>query len=185
MASPVRDPCDTAAEPDFNHPGSIFDLVNFRMSELMNVSGSLVTRMCEGEFGVTRQEWQFVAMLATMGPTSPSDLAARTTIDRSQGSKTLRALSDKKLVRRESVHYDRRRTLVHLKERGQGLFEAVFPRAAEINRAVLSGLSAAERSLLASLVHRLHLRALEVDASGIVGGQANRRRGGSRAIWSD
>jgi len=77
--------------PNFENPQSIFDLLNFRVSEFMGLSGSLVTRICENEYGITREEWQFVAMLAELNAMSPSDLAARTTVDRSQASKTLRA----------------------------------------------------------------------------------------------
>lgn len=172
-----------SAAPDLARPRSIFDLLNFRLSEFMNVSGSLVTRMCEGEFGVTRQEWQFIAMLATMGPTSPSDLARRTTIDRSQGSKTLRELALKKLVRREAVAHDGRRALVHLSERGLRLFEAVFPRAVGINQAVLSSLTDEETRVLALCIHKIHQRALQVADSGMVDAHANRRHGGSRATW--
>ena len=74
--------------PNLQNPSSIFDLLNFRVSEFYGVSGSLVTKLCEGEFGVTREEWQFIAMLAHLGPLAPSDLAQRTTVDRSQASRT-------------------------------------------------------------------------------------------------
>ena len=86
--------------PNFKDPQSIFDLFNFVVYEFLSLSGSVVTRICEGDIGITREEWQFVAMLAKLGEMSPSDLASRTTIDRSQASKTLRTLMAKGLVDR-------------------------------------------------------------------------------------
>jgi DNA-binding MarR family transcriptional regulator len=171
--------------PDFEQPQSIFDLLNFRLAEFMSLSGSLVTRMCEGEFGITRQEWQFIAMLATMGSATPSELARRTTIDRSQGSKTLRVLVDKKLIRRERFPHDRRRALIHLTERGQQLHHTVFPRTVAIHQAVMDCLDRDERRQLAQWIQRLHQRVEEVARSRIVDVPASRRKGGSRAAWRD
>ena len=89
--------------PNFQRPGSIFDLVNFRAGEFLGYSGSIVTRLCEGQFGVTREEWQIMAMLAALGPMSPSELAERTTIDRGQCSRTPRGLMNKRLTFRRRV----------------------------------------------------------------------------------
>ena len=95
--------------PHFENPQSIFDLLNFQLFEFLGISGSLVTRICENEYGITREEWQFAAMLAELGGMSPSDLAARTTVDRSQTSKTLRGLMAKGLVDRQPVRASTRR----------------------------------------------------------------------------
>jgi DNA-binding MarR family transcriptional regulator len=93
-------------------PSIIFDLLNFRIAEFFGLSGSLVTRLCEGQYSITREAWQFIAMLAALGPMSPSDLATKTTIDRSQVSKTLKTLSTKKLITRQIVPSDARRITI-------------------------------------------------------------------------
>ena len=172
-----------ALPPDLERPRSIFDLLNFRLSEFMNLSGSLVTRICEGEFGVTRNEWALIAMLAAMGPSSPSDLARRTTIDRAQASKTLRVLQAKELAVREPLPHDRRRARIRLTQRGEALFTVLFPRAVAVNQAMLSALDASERRQLADFLLRMHRQAVEVATSGLVEARADRRRGGSRVNW--
>lgn len=176
-------PGSELAAPHFVRPGSIFDLLNFRMSELLNLSGSLVTRMCEGEFGVTRNEWALMAMMAALGPRSPSELARHTTIDRSQASKTLKILQAKGLALREPLPHDRRRAQIRLTARGTTLFEALFPRAVAINQAVLAVLNEEEQRQLADFLARMHRQAQGVSASGLVDARANRRRGGSRVRW--
>jgi DNA-binding MarR family transcriptional regulator len=169
--------------PNLQHPASIFDLLNFRVSEFYGVSGSLVTKLCEGEFGVTREEWQFIAMLAHLGPLAPSELAQRTTVDRSQASRTLRSLSQKKLIYRQNVPGDGRRALVGLQDSGKKLYADFFPRAAQVHHAVIEALSANEVKVLARCLEKIHIRALEVAAGTLVSGRANRRYGGSRQHW--
>ncbi|MGE0331769.1 MAG: MarR family winged helix-turn-helix transcriptional regulator [Ramlibacter sp.] len=169
--------------PNLAEPASLFDILNFRVAEFYGVSGSLVTRMCEGEFGITREEWQYLAMLAALGKTSPSDLARCTTVDRSQGSRTLRALAAKQLVVRESLAGDKRRALVSLSEAGWALYRRVFPRSVAVHRAVLSVLTTEETEVLGRCLFKMHQRALEVEAQGLVDAQAHRRRGGSRLAW--
>lgn len=169
--------------PNLAHPASIFDLLNFRVSEFYGVSGSLVTRMCEGEFGVTREEWQFIAMLAALGSLSPSELAARTTVDRSQGSKTLRGLLAKKLIFRETVPGDGRRARVGLTEDGLAFYARVFPRVVEVHTAMLSALDDAEIAVLARCLRKMQETAEAVSRSGLVAVLADRRHGGSRSTW--
>ena len=171
--------------PQFDKPQSIFDLLNFRLSELLGISGSLVTRICESEYGITREEWQFVAMLAELKAMSPSDLAARTTVDRSQTSKTLRGLMSKGLVERQKVPGDGRRALVLLSQAGSNLFAQLFPRVVQVHHEVLQDLGPAQRQDLARSLGAIQARALAVAQEHRPEGAAGRRQGGSRAIWSN
>lgn len=171
--------------PQFENPRSIFDLVNFRVSEFIGVSGSLVTRLCENEYGITREEWQFVAMLAELNTMSPSDLAARTTVDRSQTSKTLRALMGKGLVDRRPVPGDGRKARVSLTPEGRRLYALIFPRVVQVNQEVLRDLSAQDKQALARYLRAMQARALALMQSKTHQPQAagGRRQGGSRGHW--
>ncbi len=171
--------------PNLADPASIFDLLNFRVSEFFSVSGSLVTRICEGEFGVTREQWQFIALLAVLGPLSPSELARRATVDRSQGSKTLRELLSKQLIFREHLPGDRRRARVGLTDAGHALYARVFPRVVEIHRATLSALDDVEIAVLARCLGKIQEKVEAVARSKLVAASADRRHGGSRSTWAD
>ena len=170
--------------PLFEKPESIFDLINFRLSEFLGVSGSLVTRICENEFGITREEWQFVAMLADLNAMSPSDLADRTTVDRSQASKTLRALMNKGLVDRKSVPGDGRKAQVSLTSSGADLYAKLFPRVVQVHNEVLQDLDTSQRQALANGVVLMQARAVAVAQNHKPEGAAGRRQGGSRLRWN-
>lgn len=176
-------PVEISMPPNLMHPSSLFDLLNFRVSEFYSVSGSLVTRLCEGEFGVTREEWGFIAMLAALGPLSPSDLSAWTSVDRSQGSRTLRGLSDKKLIIRRRVAGDGRRVKVELTEAGRELYRQVFPQVVKIHQAMLATLDETEIATLARCLRKMQEAATVVYGSTLVEAQADRRNGGSRSTW--
>jgi DNA-binding MarR family transcriptional regulator len=139
--------------------------------------------MCEGSYGITREAWQFIAMLAALGPMSPSELAAKTTVDRSQASKTLKVLLGKKLIYRRSVVGDKRRATVGLTTSGQALYEQILPRVVEVHHSVLIELSAQEKKTLASCLLKIQRGAERATAMGLVAAHADRRHGGSRASW--
>jgi len=173
----------TPHQPDLASPSSIFDLVNFLFSEFVGVSGSLVTRLCESEYGITREEWQFLAMLASLGALSPSDVAARTTVDRSQTSKTLRTLMLKGLVERQRVAGDGRRALVLLTPEGHALYAHIFPRVLDVHHRVLANVTVSEMKVLASTLLKMQASALALARNHKVEGTPGRRQGGSRANW--
>ena len=183
MGLPKSSLIATSHLPDLASPSSIFDLVNFLFSEFVGVSGSVVTRLCESGYGITREEWQFVAMLAHLGALSPSDLAARTTVDRSQTSKTLRALILKGLVERQRVTGDGRRALVLLTSAGHVLFSQIFPRVVDVHQGVMANVSTSERKMLASILLKMQSNALAVAQDQKAVGTLGRRQGGSRANW--
>jgi DNA-binding MarR family transcriptional regulator len=171
------------SHPNFKDPQSIFDLFNFVVFEFMSLSGSVVTRICEGDIGITREEWQFVAMLAKLGEMSPSDLASRTTIDRSQASKTLRTLMAKGLVDRHKVKGDGRRAIIGITQQGRALYEKFFPKVVQLHNEILQDLSDVQRDELAKLMSVLHLRAKAATESFKPEHSAARRKGGSKTQW--
>ena len=160
----------------FEKPTSIFDLANFCVSEFIGVSGALVTRICEGEFGVTREAWQLLAMLVHLGEMSPSALAAATTIDQSQLSKSLKVLCDKELVYRKVVSTDRRRAMVGATPAGHDLYHRIFPRVMKVHDKVLEGFSEADKVQLSGYLHAMHRNASNAFDSMLQGSVANRRR---------
>lgn len=169
--------------PQFGDPRSILDLVNYCFARFESYSGSLVTRMCEGEFGITRREWRFIALLASHGALAPSQLATQASLDRARTSKALALLMEKGLVERAAVRGDGRRSEVRLSPQGQAVYDRIFPRVVEINLAMLAPLSEVERGELARMVALLQQRAEEVAASGVFDTHADRRHGGSRRQW--
>lgn len=176
-------PPSAAPVPQLRDPASILELVNYQLHLIGAMSSSVVTRICEGEFGITRREWRFLALLAAHGALSPSELAERAVLDRSRTSKALMPLVEKGLVERHSVQGDRRWATVTLTEQGRALYDKLFPRAVAVNIALLDVLQEDECQQLGAIMAKLKTRAAQLATSEFPGAMADRKHGGSRVVW--
>jgi DNA-binding MarR family transcriptional regulator len=164
------------SRPRLVEPHGIDDLLLYRISHLLAVAGSMVIRLCEGRFGITRREWRIVALLAQEEGLLSSQLAERANLDRARTSRAITSLVGKRMVRRETGGGDRRQARVALTASGRALYEQLFPLVREINVELLRPLARAE-------VERLdaQLDALQVQADRMVQQadlpKADRRRG--------
>lgn len=174
---------DAQDAPQLGDPRTIVDLVNFQLHLIEATNSSTVIRICEGEFGITRREWLFLALLAAFGELAPSQVATHAGLDRSRTSKGLTSLHAKGLIERLQHPADRRRASVALTAAGRDLYARLFPRVCKVNTDLLAALCEAEVQVLAQLVVRLRERAFEIDRATRTGQPADRRRGGSRRVW--
>ncbi len=185
MRAPTKpvDPFDDAvASPHLREPRSILDLVNYQMY-LIGSMNTDVTRLCEGEFGITRREWRFLALLAALGPLAPSELAVRAGLDRSRTSKGVTALLAKNLITKLTFSSDRRRSTLNLTDDGRALYERIFPRVRAVNLALLGVLDDEETSTLTLILDKLRRQATALSHGDRAAALAPRRRGGSRLAW--
>lgn len=164
----------------FARPATVEDLLNYRLSRLLESSGSMVTRLCEGRYGITRREWRVICILAARGAMSPSELAERAHLERARISRHVGDLVAKKLVDRVSLEGDKRRASVALNARGRKLHEELFPQSVRFNNLVLAALRPAERAAFDAALTALTAAADRISASQATGDKADRRHGGSR-----
>lgn len=150
-------------------PRSHDDLLNYQLKRLVNLGGAPAVRLCEGGFGVTRQEWRLTAALVEEGPLSVNELSARALVPAARVSRMLAQLVDKGLASRVSTAADRRRATVSATPRARELYAALFPQLAAINRRMLEVLDEDEALLLQQLLARLtaHARAIYEEGGGI------------------
>lgn len=152
-------PSPIPAVPRLAQPEILDDLLLYRLSRLHATAGSVVVRYCEGQFGITRREWRVLAVLAARGPMGSSALAEQADLDRPRTSKAVTALAAKKLISRSSRAGDARQIQLALTPAGVALHGELFPLVSQINREVLSALTAQETSLLGDMLERLQQRA--------------------------
>ena len=164
----------------FAHPATVEDLLNYRLSRLLESSGSMVTRLCEGRYGITRREWRLVCILASQGAMSPSELAQRAHLERARVSRHVGDLVAKKLVVRVGLEGDKRRARVELSARGRKLYQELFPQSVEFNNLVLETLTPGELTAFDNALARLTEAADRISGSHAPGDKADRRHGGSR-----
>lgn len=162
--------------PRLRQPAGLDDLLLYKLSRLLAVGGSMVIRLCEGRFGITRREWRVIARLAQEQDLLSSELAERIQLDRARTSRAVSSLVAKKLVRRQTGVSDRRQARLALTEQGRALHAALFPLVCEINRGLLAPLSADEIQQLDGMLGSLQRRAdAMVQAAELP--KADRRRG--------
>jgi DNA-binding MarR family transcriptional regulator len=166
----------------FAQPATVDDLLNYRLSCLLASSGAMVTRLCEGRYGITRREWRLIALLAAHGAMSPSELSERAHLERARISRHITELVAKKLLARVPLPEDKRRARVELTERGRAPYDELFPQSVRFNNQVLQALSPAELAAFDTALRRLSEVAQRLNSSQPVPEKADRRHGGSRRI---
>lgn len=157
-------------------PDSLDDVLLYRLSRLLATAGSMVIRLCEGSFGITRREWRLIARLAQEESLLSSELADRAQLDRARTSKAITSLVAKKLVRRQVRPGDRRTAALELTESGRVLHAALYPLVIEINSQLLACLEPADTATLDRALEALQLRADDLVAHAQLP-KADRRRG--------
>jgi DNA-binding MarR family transcriptional regulator len=155
------------------------DLLLYRLSRLLSVAGSMVIRLCEGRFGITRREWRLLATLASRGELSSSQLAEHAQLDRARTSKAVGSLVAKRMVSRTHLAGDRRSVVLRLTESGQALYDELFPLVARINADLLGALDAADAARFDDALHRLQARAERLAGEAVLPKADRGRRGGS------
>lgn len=164
----------------FAQPATVEDLLNYRLNRLLASSGAMVTRICEGRYGITRREWRLICILADHGAMSPSQLAERSHLERPPVSRHVSDLVEKKLFARVVDPNDRRRAWVDITARGRALHAEFFPQSVQLNNQVLATLSAAELAAFDQALDKLTAAADALVKSNPLPDKADRRHGGRR-----
>lgn len=164
----------------FSHPTTVEDLLNYRLNRLLASSGALVTRICEGRYGITRREWRLICILADHGAMSPSQLADRSHLERPRVSRHVSDLVSKGLFERIVDPDDRRRAWVDITTRGRALHAEFFPQSVQLNNLLLATLSASEIKAFDEALTRLTGTADQMVKSSSLEERADRRLGGRR-----
>ncbi|MCZ4316178.1 MarR family transcriptional regulator [Comamonadaceae bacterium G21597-S1] len=164
----------------FTAPSRVEDLLNFRLNRLLASSGAMVTRLCEGRYGITRREWRMICILAAQGPLSPSELAEHAHLERARVSRHVTDLVSKNLIERLAVDTDKRRARLQLNQRGRDVFDELFPLSVAFNNQVLAALTPAQVAELDKTLDLLMEAADAISRSHPIPDKADRRHGGSR-----
>ncbi|MCO4093949.1 MAG: MarR family transcriptional regulator [Acidovorax sp.] len=160
MSSPAPAPMPSAVPGQrLMHPQAANDLLMYRLNRLLAVAGSLVVRLCEGGYGITRREWGLVMMLAQHPGMPPAELARRLGLDRSRTSRAVTSLLSKRLISRESMPGDRRQAVLSLTPAGLAVHDALLPQVKALNQELLAGLAPDAVQALDIALHHMQQRA--------------------------
>ncbi|GAB5509501.1 MAG: MarR family transcriptional regulator [Hyphomicrobiales bacterium] len=97
-------------------------------------------------YGLSREEWRLLLLLADAGELSSLELAKRTTLDKVQVSRAAQKLEDKGLISRSVPASDRRLRVYTCSQAGLALFSEVYPSVQTRADAILENMSAQDRA---------------------------------------
>lgn len=167
-------------------PQRLEELLNYRLKLLFRLGGAPAVRVCEGEFGIARQNWRILAALVERGPLTVGALTDATFIDAARISRGLGALRKMGLVERQALPPGRtRHDAMAATPAGCTMYRNLFPRLASINRRLCEVLSQSQAEQLSDILERLtaHAARIQQDLEDTGQPKAQRRLGGAHRVW--
>lgn len=155
-------------------PRGIQDLLLFRLSKILAIGGSMVTRLCEGQYGITRREWAVMALVGQAEEMRWSKIVEQSELDEAPLSRAISSLVTKGLVSKRRV--PSQGVWVALTASGRTLFAEFFPVTRSINLRLLEGLERADLDRLDAALNRIRMNAVAAVEQAQLP-KADRRRG--------
>ncbi|ASP21067.1 HTH-type transcriptional regulator MhqR [Antarctobacter heliothermus] len=99
-------------------------------------------------YGLSREEWRLLFLLAGEAEVTSRDLSRRSTLDRVQVSRASQKLEDKGLITRNIAPNDRRLKVYACTKRGRALFADALPQVEARSNEILRAMSPEDRAAL-------------------------------------
>ncbi len=99
-------------------------------------------------YGLSREEWRLLYLLAEAERLTSLDLSRRTTLDKVQVSRAAQRLEEKGLITHATSDEDRRLRVYECTDAGRGQFEEVMPRVQARAAEILGAMTEEERAAL-------------------------------------
>jgi DNA-binding MarR family transcriptional regulator len=141
---------------------AVNDLLLFRLSRVTRTVGSLVVRLCEARYGITRREWGLLGLLAVQDGQTLTALNERAGLDKARSSRIVASLVDKGLVRSEPRPSNRRELALWLTDAGRELHDRLMPEVRALNLELLQALDEGEVALLDVWLDRMQAQASQM-----------------------
>jgi MarR family transcriptional repressor of emrRAB len=161
-------------------PGTIREMTAFRLYTAWSSANPIFTRLCEGQYNITRREWRLLATVVNHARLTSSQLAAEAGLDAVRTSRAITALCTKGWLQRERAPHDGRTVHVAATPAGRTLYETMMPAIMELNQLITQDLSRAEVETLHALLERVGERARQLYGNDLVPARANRGRARAR-----
>jgi len=138
----------------------IRELLSYRLHVVANLLSRGAELRYRREFGVSLWEWRTIALLgAATEPLSLNDLSRSAGIHKSQMSRVVSGLAQRRIVSREAHPGDGRGVHLALSRAGRKLYDGLISAAAERDAAFRGCLSRQESQMLDAALSKLATRA--------------------------
>lgn len=112
-------------------------------------------------FGLTREEWRLLFLLADAQSVTSLELSRRTTLDKVQVSRAAKRLEAKGYINRSTEEKDRRLRCYQITEAGNALFREALPQVQARATEILAAFSRDDLKALSDGLETLHAAARE------------------------
>ncbi len=134
----------------------IRDLLSYRLHVVANLLSRSAELRYRREFGVSLWEWRTVALLGgAAGPLSLNELARSAGIDKSQMSRVVSGLTERRVVLRATDSSDARSVSLELSKAGRKLYKGLIDAAGERDAAFRECLSDKEKDAFDRVLAKL------------------------------
>jgi DNA-binding MarR family transcriptional regulator len=160
---------------DVSRTGSnlnVEDFLTFRITRLSNALRANLTKKYLAEFELSLPEWRLLALVARFAPMRFSEVTSRSSMDKGQVSRTLRAMEKRGMTKMKVIRRGARSAdvlaapvMVSITAKGRALYRAVLPVARRRQAEMLLTLSSADRVELYSTLDKLFVTIGQVPTS--------------------
>lgn len=149
----------------------VLDLfIPYRLSVLSNIISRSVARIYGERFDLTIPEWRIMAVLGQAEQRgqemSANAVSERTEMDKVQVSRAVSRMISAGILDRTMDRDDRRRSILHLSDKGRAVYQEIVPAALRYEDELLETLSTDDLITLERLISKLTKSARALDATG-------------------
>ncbi|MDZ7588930.1 MAG: MarR family winged helix-turn-helix transcriptional regulator [Parasphingorhabdus sp.] len=137
------------------HLNNLEDFLPYQLSIASNAVSDLIAGEYKSRFGLKIPEWRVMAVLGNRKWATQRDLVAATRMDKVTVNRAVKALVDRKLLRRSPNNRDGRSHHLELSATGLELYGEIMPAARAMEERILAVLSDTERATLSALIRRI------------------------------
>jgi DNA-binding MarR family transcriptional regulator len=134
----------------------------YRLSVLANRLSRAFARRYQDEFGISIAEWRVIAVLGSFAPLSSNEIGDKTEMDKAKVSRAVATLLKGGLIERDEHPTDQRLIQLTLSRAGRKIYDAIIPRARELEAALTGSMSRKELARIHEMLDRLEERVDDV-----------------------
>ena len=135
-----------------------FDLRDF-MPYLLNQAADATSRDFEThykeKYGMLRTEWRVIFHLGRYGELTAKDICDHARIHKTKVSRAVRALEEKRFLRRKERAEDRRHEALILTAQGKSVYDDLYRAAQEFDDALMADVSPEDRAVMHRILIKL------------------------------
>lgn len=135
----------------------------YRLSVASNRVSLAIATAYQALFGLSIAQWRLIAVIAEGQALTQQALCVATRMDKVSVSRAAAALGARGLVARAANPDDQRSHLLSLTREGRALYDAVAPKAIELETRIFGGFSAEELARFAEMLGRIESAAAAIE----------------------